>query len=274
MKQRRAEKLAKRVYSKQVLKEWGRLIKDPYHQLELDTTLHFLKKHLPKKGLILDAGGGPGRYTIELAKQGYDIVLLDITPENLEFAKKQIKKAGVEERVKDVIQGSITELSCFPNNKFDAVICVGGPLSHVGSDQRARAISELTRVGKKNCPIFISVMGRFGVISKAPRYFADEIKIESHFRQMCFIGDDHKWCGTHYCHYFTLAELKEQLSKKLKIIESVGLEGLATNAESEINKLQKDPKAWKNWLEMHNKLCTHPTIVDISSHILIIGKKR
>ena len=51
----------------------GRLIKDPYHQLELDTTLHFLKKHLPKKGLILDAGGGPGRYTIELAKQGYSL---------------------------------------------------------------------------------------------------------------------------------------------------------------------------------------------------------
>jgi hypothetical protein len=38
--------------------------------------MHFLEKYLPKKGLVLDAGGGPGRYTIELAKKGYDVVLL------------------------------------------------------------------------------------------------------------------------------------------------------------------------------------------------------
>jgi 2-polyprenyl-3-methyl-5-hydroxy-6-metoxy-1,4-benzoquinol methylase len=42
--------------------------------------MHFLEKHLPKKGLILDAGGGPGRYTIELARSGYDVVLLDLVP--------------------------------------------------------------------------------------------------------------------------------------------------------------------------------------------------
>ncbi|MCK4722519.1 MAG: class I SAM-dependent methyltransferase, partial [Dehalococcoidia bacterium] len=60
--------------------EWRRLVKDSYHQLELNTTLHFLEKYLPSEGLILDAGGGPGRYTIELAKRGYDVVLLDLTP--------------------------------------------------------------------------------------------------------------------------------------------------------------------------------------------------
>ena len=37
-------------------------------------------------------GGGPGRYTIELAKLGYDVVLLDLTPKLLEIAKRKIKK--------------------------------------------------------------------------------------------------------------------------------------------------------------------------------------
>jgi SAM-dependent methyltransferase len=38
-------------------------------------TTHFLEICLPKEGLVLDAGGGPGRYTIDLAKRGYDVVL-------------------------------------------------------------------------------------------------------------------------------------------------------------------------------------------------------
>ncbi|MEM3695337.1 MAG: class I SAM-dependent methyltransferase [Candidatus Bathyarchaeia archaeon] len=48
----------------------GAVYRDPYHQIEFNVTMHLLKKYLPKEGLVLDAGGGPGRYTIELAKQG------------------------------------------------------------------------------------------------------------------------------------------------------------------------------------------------------------
>lgn len=50
--------------------ESGAVYRDPYHQIEFNVTMHLLKKYLPKEGLVLDAGGGPGRYTIELAKQG------------------------------------------------------------------------------------------------------------------------------------------------------------------------------------------------------------
>jgi len=95
MKREKSEALTEEVYSKAVRYEWRRVVKDPFHRLELETTLHFLKKRLPKKGLILDAGGGPGRYAIELGKKGYHVVLLDITTENLAFAKRQIRKEGL-----------------------------------------------------------------------------------------------------------------------------------------------------------------------------------
>jgi 2-polyprenyl-3-methyl-5-hydroxy-6-metoxy-1,4-benzoquinol methylase len=88
----RETKLVIKLYSSSAQDEWKRLIKDPYHRLEFETTLNFLKKYLPPKGLVLDAGGGPGRYTIELAKLGYDVVLVDLVKENLEIAKRQIKK--------------------------------------------------------------------------------------------------------------------------------------------------------------------------------------
>ena len=44
--------------------------------------------------------GGQGRYTIELARSGYDVVLCDLTPENLAFARRQIARAGVKQRDK------------------------------------------------------------------------------------------------------------------------------------------------------------------------------
>lgn len=52
--------------SSMIAREWDRLEGDPYNMLEYVVTMHYLEKHLPSEGLILDAGGGPGRYTIEL----------------------------------------------------------------------------------------------------------------------------------------------------------------------------------------------------------------
>ena len=67
-----AEALVKKYYSEQGIREWRRLVRDVYSRLEFDTTKYFMRKYLPRKGLVLDAGGGPGRYTIELGRMGYD----------------------------------------------------------------------------------------------------------------------------------------------------------------------------------------------------------
>ena len=272
------KKSVKKCYSGMVQREWRRLVRDPFHRLEFDTTLHFLKKHLPKKGLILDAGGGPGRYTIELAKAGYEVVLLDLTPELLEAAKMHISRSKVKHKVRAIIEGSITNLSQFKNNSFDAVLCLGGPLSHVKTKKnRQKAVSELVRVAKKNAPVFISVMGRLAVLAGCVRYWSDEINLTKHFREIWRDGDDYLWQGgTSYSHFFIPEELKEIVSSNnLKILECIGLEGLGSNTQKEINKLARHfPRAWKNWLEAHYALCSHPAVFATSGHMLIIGKKK
>lgn len=269
-------KSAKEYYALNVRKEWDRLVKDAHHGLEFETTLRFLKKHLPKKGLILDAGGGPGRYTIELAKKGYNVVLLDIAPANLEFAKRQIKKAKVQNRVKEVAEGSIVDLSKFANNTFDAVICLGGPLSHVPTKkERNKAVSELIRVAKRGAPIFISVIGRLGVFMITPRHCPEELSMSAHLERVMEKGDDYRWWGKYFSHYFLPEELERLFSKKnIKILECVGLEGIGTPYRKEINKLFKEnPRSWKNWLKVHYKFCTHPAVVGTSLHTLLICKK-
>ncbi len=110
---------------------WRRLTRDAYHEIEFTITMHFPHKCLPKIGLVLDAGGGQGRYTVELAKKAYEVVLLDITPRMLKIAERQIKKAKVGNRVKQIVEGSISDLSTFGDEIFGAILCLGAPLSHL-----------------------------------------------------------------------------------------------------------------------------------------------
>ncbi len=269
-------KLTHKIYSENVLREWKRLAKDPFHRLEFDTTLKYLKKYLPKNGVILDAGGGPGRYSIELAKMGYNVVLLDLVPEHLEFAKKKIKQAKVQDKIKNIVEGTITDLSNFRSSSFNAVLCLGGALSHVHPEKdRKKAISELVRVAKKNAPIFVSVMGKLGTLTCFHRW-VHEVKDTKHFKKFYLNGDDYQWHGGKaYAHFFELDELKSLFSNKAKFLESVGLEGLATPAQEQINKMaKKEPIAWKNWLEMHNALCNNPMVAEFSLHFMVIERKK
>jgi SAM-dependent methyltransferase len=268
------ELLVKEYYTTQVRDEWRRLIQDAYHRLEFETTLHFLENYLPEKGLILDAGGGPGRYTIELARRGYQVVLLDLTPANLEFARRQIKRYKIQDHVMNVVEGSIVDLSQFANNYFDAVICLGGPLSHVvDSHRREQAISELVRIAKEGAPLFVSVMGRLSLLVVELAMFQHEIEMP-HFTEFRDTGDYYGGSGFTACHFFLPEELSQAFENKgVKILEMVGLQGVGAHHARQVNQLAKNELRWKIWLETHYQTCTHPSVVGIAEHMLIVCRK-
>lgn len=269
------EVLVKKFYSEQGIKEWRRLAKDVYHRLEFDTTNYFMQKYLPKDGLILDAGGGPGRYTVELGKKGYDIVLVDLSPEMLEIAKKQITRSGVQGRVSQILQGSIDDLSMFEDDIFDATICLSGPLPHiVDGARREKAINELVRVTKSNSPVFISVIGRAALLVYELIRCPEEIELEF-FQKLRDTGDYYGGYGFAPCHFYQPEELKNALEKSgLEVLEMVGLEGLASGHRREANRLaRKYPQAWKIWWETHLKTCVLEPSVGISEHFMAICRK-
>jgi len=60
------------------------------------TPLRALQEHLPAPpARVLDCGGGPGRYSIELARRGYGVTLFDLSPECLRLAQSKAQEAGV-----------------------------------------------------------------------------------------------------------------------------------------------------------------------------------
>jgi SAM-dependent methyltransferase len=271
------EKLVKKYYSEQGAREWRRLVRDPYHKLEFDTTMHFIRRYLPKqKGLVLDAGGGPGRYTIEFGKLGYDVTLFDFSPEMLEIAKSHVERSGVKKRVRKIIQGSIDDLSIFENETFDAVVCLGGPLSHVVDEvRREKGIDELIRVGKIGSPIFVSVIGKQALLVSELVNFPEEIELDI-FEKIRDTGDYEGGYGFAPCHFYLPEELRRSFETRgIPVLEMVGLEGLASGHPRETNRLaRRYPQAWKIWWKTHLKTCTHITSVGISEHFMAICKKQ
>jgi len=116
-------------------------------------TWKYLEPYIPTKpeALVLDAGGGTGRWSIQMAKKGCKVVLVDISQGMLEVARENSEKEGLQDRV--VIQkGDITKLD-YPTETFDLVLCEHALFLFPNPDV---VVKELVRVLKRNCPIIIS----------------------------------------------------------------------------------------------------------------------
>ncbi|WP_349237169.1 methyltransferase domain-containing protein [Bacillus sp. REN3] len=73
--------------------EWGRLEREP---IEFQVNWHYIKKYMPRTGYVLDNGAGPGKYSMELAKEGYKVTLTDLTPRLVGIAKDKAKELELE----------------------------------------------------------------------------------------------------------------------------------------------------------------------------------
>ena len=255
--------------------EWNRLAKDAYNSLEFLVTMHYLRKHLPETGKILDAGGGPGRYGLELCRAGYDVVLLDIDPTYTTFAEEKIKlePKSVSDRLIASIVGDIRDLSGFDTNDFDAVLCLGGPLTHISDEtERIQATSELVRVAKSGAIVCLAVVGYLAMLRTVLSRASQEL-IMPRYWELIKEGKGNNLVQDNLWHFFRASEL-QQLAEACGLItlEMVGCEGLSTGLPEATNTVAADPAKWERWVELVLETATEPAIVDMAAHILYIGR--
>ncbi|AQT59303.1 methyltransferase domain-containing protein [Cellvibrio sp. PSBB023] len=74
---------------------------------------------------VLDAGGGQGQFSLQMARAGHQVVICDISAEMLKLAEEQVAAAGVQANVQ-LIHCAIQDLPAqlAPHEQqFDVVIC-------------------------------------------------------------------------------------------------------------------------------------------------------
>ncbi|MCL5265015.1 MAG: class I SAM-dependent methyltransferase [Chloroflexi bacterium] len=134
------EQLQKTFPIKQI--RWGESeIGGPRHYFREGMMLRNLKP--PFRGHVLDAGCGSGSLTLKLAKLGYVVDAVDLSPSFVDMVSLKAHEAGLDGTVSAQV-GNVTNLA-FSDGAFDAVLC-GEVLEHVGDDEGA--VREFARVLK------------------------------------------------------------------------------------------------------------------------------
>lgn len=273
-------------YNETAESEFYRTIKKPHGLLEFQTTEHFYKKYLQPGMRVLDAGGGPGRYTIDLAKKGAHVTLMDISDKELEVARCKIKQYRVGKMVDSIDLGSITDLP-YKDNSFDMVLCTGGPLSHLRTEQeRKTAIKELVRVAKPGATIFISVMALPAVLNLCVKDLYKYLRTYGYKNEQEFwddqkilveTGDDNWFVGCSYAHFFWPSEFKNLVvntAKNAKLLHMVSLEWANQNVHKEFDEIAGNKNHYKKLLDMHFSVCEHPDMLSMSAHIMAVIQKK
>jgi ubiquinone/menaquinone biosynthesis C-methylase UbiE len=116
--------------------------------------LSYLKKFLKKNQKMLDLACGYGRFTIPLAKQGYEIEGLDISKNLLDEARKRAKKEKLDIKFR---LGDMRKLP-YRNNAFDAIICMWSAFIELPNKKdQIKALREMYRVLNKNGFTFLEM---------------------------------------------------------------------------------------------------------------------
>lgn len=149
-------------------REWTRFEDGRTPLSSVATHTRMLERHVRGGDRVLDAGCGPGRFTLELQRLGAHVTALDMSPVQLELLRQRVP--DVETHV-----GDITDLSRFADDTFDVTVCYGGPLSYL-LDHAERAVAELARVTKSGGHLIASVMSLGGAAVHYASAIADLVQ--------------------------------------------------------------------------------------------------
>jgi ubiquinone/menaquinone biosynthesis C-methylase UbiE len=118
--------------------------------------------------LVLDAGGGTGRWAVKIARKGCKVVLLDISERMLALARTKVNQEKLHDRV-IIKKGSILNPD-FPRDTFDLVFCEHALFLF---QDPSKVVKALTRVLKRNSLMVISAQNKYAL---ALSYLPDDPK--------------------------------------------------------------------------------------------------
>lgn len=251
--------------------EWNRMDR---HPMEFRTTLRAMCQFIPPASRILDIGGGPGRYAIELAKDGHEVTLLDLSSGNVELGRQKAQEAGA--RIAGFVHGNALDLSAFGDGAFDVALLMG-PLYHLTDpSDRDRAIREALRVLAPGGLFFASFITRYAVYFDLLK--SDPASIGKYKDTYALLEESCVHIPTVQNPGFTDAYFAPPMDIEpmmrgygLTTLRLAVAEGLISAVEPAVNALP--PDLFDAWVDVCYRLGTDPTTWGCGEHILYVGRQ-
>jgi ubiquinone/menaquinone biosynthesis C-methylase UbiE len=246
-------------------------------QLERERTRELLSRFLPPApAVILDVGGGPGGHACWLAKRGYDVHLLDITPLHVEMA---IAASGQQQEapLASVELGDARSLP-WSAETADAVLLFG-PLYHL-TDKRDRlqALAEAHRVLKPHGVLFAVGVSKFASTIDGLRLgflkdpqFAVIVEGDLNDGQHRNPTDNPNYFTDTFFHHPD--ELRNEVKEAgFAVRELYGVEGPAWFVH-DFDEWWSNPEHRDRLLKIARALETEPSLSGISAHLMVVAAK-
>ena len=245
-------------------------------QLEETRMRELISRHLPTTpAVVYDVGGGPGSYACWLARQGYEVHLVDPVPLHVEQASAA-SQSQPDYPIAELCVGDARHLDR-ADNSVDVVLMLG-PLYHLTErNGRITALQESYRILRKGGIIFAVAISRYastlrGMIDGImdPEY----IKIVNHD-----LRDGQHRNPNEHPEYFTTAFLHrpEELKSEIEAVgfDFQGLFGIQGPAWllQNLEEQWADPNCRGRLLNIARSLESEPSMIGVSTHIMAIGRK-
>jgi SAM-dependent methyltransferase len=252
--------------------EWHRLDNPFEGAIEQELHRRAFEELLPPGARVLDLGGGPGKWTIWLARRGHRVVLADLSPVLLEIARRELAEAGVEPE--GVFELDARDLGRFRPGEFDAVLALG-PFYHlVAAGDRELAAREAHRVLRSGGLLLATVMARYswllGVLLEAgSRRIADVRRV---LEDGVYRNAEPGRFTEAYLHrpgdvvpFFAASGFDA-----VRVMASQSFLYLVQEQVAELR--ERDPEAYDALLDIAYQAAADPSLLGISGHILYAGR--
>lgn len=238
----------------------------PKGLLELTRTQEIVQRRLPAApAVVADIGGGPGRYALWLAEQGYSVQHRDL----MELHVRQVEEWG-HPSVRTAL-GDARHLD-LEDSSVDAVLLLG-PLYHLTDrEDRVQALREAARIVRPDGCIFVAVISRWaprldGVLQerlyeRSPDFLTLVPEVERSGVLPPVIPDG--FVG--YTH--RPGDLTDEVADAgLRLEDLVGVEGLPLSA-ADMQSRVDDATAWNVVLDGARALERVPELLGLSPHLI------
>lgn len=233
-------------------------------------TWKYLEPYLPtsKDAVVLDAGGGTGRWSIPIARKGLNVTLVDISEGMLSVARRKVKESDLEEKIA-LKQGDIAELE-YLDETFDLVFCEHALFL---TEEPAQAVRELARVLKTRCPLIISCPNTYTGLLMCLKHRGIDTATEWLDGIYAFIRDE---TGGIKGRGMTPLEFRKILQDSALNIERIAGKVVTMLGwpETLVGRTEMPQDVFQRLLEMEMRLCEREDALGLAAHLQAIAYKK
>jgi ubiquinone/menaquinone biosynthesis C-methylase UbiE len=261
----RSRRSAVQKYHDRVSGRYDHSYDDAFWQWQDALTWEYLKPFLPRdmSAKVADLGCGTGKWAAKLAKSGYEVTCVDISPKMIDQARRKIEhQGGVVPS--HFLQADLCDLTALPEGRFSLAVAFGDPIGCTRSPRLA--MKQIRRVLTENGILVASFDNRLAAID-----FYLELGDPKALVKFLRDGQTHwltKDAEERFPIFtFTPGELRNLVNNTgFELLDMVGKTVLPMRRNST---LLNTAQARRAWARIEKTLCRDPAAIGRSSHIQV-----